>query len=186
MMLFSLSCTPRTKSNLKKLQENDMNFPDLERINFEDISFLIPDFFENSGSERNTISEFSQTFTSYDLNLEFTAELFSQSSIDILKYTSDNYKDNLPTVHENHILIRKNSLNEFTTSIKKKIPAKIGRDGLIQVIHGNTYMEGEDTSYFIATLEIDGESYVFQLIGKRENMGYLYDDFITILASIEE
>lgn len=184
-LLAAPSCTSNYKSDIEKLQDNDMNFPDLAKYQFEDISYLRPELLENSYEETNTISELSESYTSYDLNITFSTELFTASSIDVLQYSNEFDKDDLNTLHDHHIRVRENSLNEFNSSVKKKIPAKIGRKGYIQVIHGNTYDEGEDTSYFVATIEVNGEYYVFQLMGIRSNMGYLYDDFLNILTSIE-
>jgi len=53
-------------------------------------------------------------------------------------------------------------------------------------VHGGSYSTNTPSSYFIATVDIGGEYYVFQLIGKKDNMGYLYDDFIELLSSIEK
>jgi hypothetical protein len=38
----------------------------------------------------------------------------------------------------------------------------------------------------MATVHVYDKFYVFQLIGKKENMGYLNDDFLAILNSIEK
>lgn len=184
-LLATPSCTSNYKSDIEKLQDNDMNFPDLAKYQFEDISYLRPELLENSYEETNTISELSESYTSYDLDITFSTELFTASSIDVLQYSSEFDNDDLNTLHDHHIRVRENSLNEFTSSIKKKLPSEIGRQGYVQVIHGNTYDEGEDTSYFVATIEVNGECYVFQLMGIRSNMGYLYDDFLNILSSIE-
>tara|TARA_B110000285_G_scaffold132218_2_gene148420 strand:- start:2358 stop:2960 length:603 start_codon:yes stop_codon:yes gene_type:complete len=185
-LLATPSCRSNYKSDIEKLQDNDMNFPNLTKYQFEDISYLRPELLEEkSYNDDNTISELSESYTNYDLSISFSTELFNASSIDVLQYSSDSDDDDLNTLHDHHIRMRENSLNEFTSSIKKKLPSKIGRQGYIQVIHGNTYNEGEDTSYFVATLEVNGECYVFQLIGIRSNMGYLYDDFLDILSSIE-
>jgi len=185
IILITLSCSPEGKSDIKKLQENNMNFPELTRYNFNDISYMHPQFMVMDEYSSHAISENSESYLSYDLDLEFCVELFNQSSIDVIKYALDVEKDNLNAVHDNHVQVRENSLNEYSTSIKKPLPTKTGRKGFVQVINGNTYSDGEDTSYFIATVEAGGECYVFQLIGIRSNMGYLYDDFINIISSIE-
>lgn len=185
IILITLSCSPDGKSDIKKLQENNMNFHELTRFNFNDISYMHPGFMDTDEYSNHAISEEFESYISYGLDLEFCIEHYSQSTIDVIKYTLDEEKDDLNAVHDNHVITRENSLNEYSSSIKKSLPTKIGRRGFVQVIHGNTYGDGEDTSYFIATIEVDGEYYVFQLIGIRANMGYLYDDFINILSSIE-
>lgn len=186
IFLFSLiSCSSKRKSDIKKLQENKMDFHEMTRYNFEEISYMHPSFMESDVYSNNCLAELSESYISYDLDLEFSVELFSQSRVDVIKYSLDEQKDDLNAVHDYHIKARESSLNEFSTSIKKKLPSKLGRRGFIQIINGNTYDDGDDSSYFVSTVEINGKCYVFQLIGIRENMGYLYDDFMTIISSIE-
>ena len=185
IILIALSCSPEGKSDVKKLQENDMNLHELTRFTFNEISYMHPGFMDLNEYSNHAISENSKSYISYNLDLEFCVEFFSESNVDIIKYTLEEEKNSLNAVHDNHVKIRENSLNEHSTSIKKTLPLKTGRNGFVQVIHGNTYNDGEDTSYFIATVEIDEQYYVFQLIGIRANMGYLHDDFINLISSIE-
>ena len=76
------------------------------------------------------------------------------------------------------------TLDQPTISIKKVVPERVKYPGYIQVISGSRYQNANPTSYFMATLEVEGTFYVFQLMGKKENMGYLHDDFIDIISSV--
>ena len=77
-------------------------------------------------------------------------------------------------------------MNKYSTSIKKETPKSVGFPGYIQVVHGGIYDDGMESSYFTATIDVNGTFFVFQLIGKKDNMGYLYDDFLDILSSVEK
>tara|TARA_R110002072_G_scaffold290921_1_gene458790 strand:+ start:9593 stop:10201 length:609 start_codon:yes stop_codon:yes gene_type:complete len=177
------------KSNLDKLQDNDMNFPNLNRFIFEDISFLKPDMLEKEYSESYIISDIYETFVAYEIYTHFSVELFTASRIDVIQYSFDEELTDINAVHDNYVIRRENSLYNYSTSIKKEVPESVGFNGCIQIIHGDTddydYDYAETTSYFLATLEVKDEIYVFQMIGKKDNLGYLYDDFVTILSSIE-
>ena len=63
------------------------------------------------------------------------------------------------------------------TPLKKELPKDVKLDGYIQTVHGTDYTYEDESSYFTATVMFEGQVYVFQMIGKKENMGYLYDDF---------
>jgi len=168
-----------------------MNFPDYNRFVFEDISFLKPDMFDKEYSESYIISDIYETFVAYEIFTHFSVELFTASRIEVIQYSFDEELTELDAVHDNYILKRENSLYNYETSIKKELPETVGFDGCIQIIHGDDtdyeydYNYGQTTSYFLATLNINDEIYVFQMTGKKENMGYLYDDFLKILSSIE-
>lgn len=186
-VFFLTTACPGTKyeSNLDKLQDNDMNFPDLDRYQFEEISFMKPEMLDQEYSDSYILSDIYETFIAYDIYLHFSVELFTSSYIDVIQYSFDEELEELDAVHDNYIIKRSNSLNESSVSIKKEIPKSVVQKGFIQVIHGSQYDYDEVTSYFIATVEVKNEIYVFQMTGKKENMGYLYDDFINILKSIE-
>jgi len=115
-------------------------------------------------------------------------ELFDNDQIETIQYTFDYETTPLNAVHDNYIIQRQNSLTDFSTSIKKEIPDSINQIGFTQIIHEEiteeTEYESKESTYFLATLDIDDEIYVFQMIGKRANMGYLYDDFLRIIASV--
>lgn len=186
-VLFLTTACPGSKyeSNLDKLKDNNMNFPDLDRYHFEEISFMKPEMLDQEYSDSYILSDVYETFIAYDIYLHFSVELFTSSYIDVIQYSFDEELSELDAVHDNYVIKRSNSLNESSASIKKEIPESVGQKGYIQVVHGSQYDYDEVTSYFIATVVVKGEIYVFQMTGKKENMGYLYDDFINIISSIE-
>jgi len=102
----------------------------------------------------------------------------------MIQYAFDDEISALDAVHDNYILKREASLEDAETGIKKELPETVKFPGFIQVIEGARSDYGTSSTYLTATLEIGGDYYVIQLIGKQENMGYLYDDFIDILSSV--
>ena len=185
LMLTTACPGPRGKSNAKKLNENNQNFPDLERYVFEDISFMKPEMFDKEYSENYILSDIYETFTAYDVYIHLSVELFDNEQLQIIQYAQDNQLKDLEALHNHYIERRINSLYKSNVSIKKKVPKSVGFKGYTQVVHEESNEYSEPSSYFIATIQVKNEFYVFQLIGKKENMGYLYDDFINLLSSIE-
>ena len=190
LMLFIITACPgsRVKSNKKILQENNMNFPGIEETSFENITHMLPEMFTDAYDSYYLISDKYDSYICYDLSLRLSVELFDNDQIETIQYTFDYETTPLNAVHDNYIIQRQNSLTDFSTSIKKEIPDSINQIGFTQIIHEEiteeTGYESKESTYFLATLDIDDEIYVFQMIGKRANMGYLYDDFLRIIASV--
>lgn len=121
------------------------------------------------------------------MNLYFSIERFSEMEAEGIRYRFDNDEISLlDAVHDNYAIKRNASLEEATISIKKSVPESVGFPGVMQTISGENYSGLPANTYFMASLEINDDIYVVQLIGKEENMGYLYDDFIEIISSISK
>ena len=185
-ILFLTTACPgvRPKSNQKKLEENNMNFPELEPFYFEGITFDKSEIFSPEYNDNYVLSDNYSTFIAYDIYLHLSVELFNASKIDVIQFSQDEGKSDLEALHSHYVQRRISSLYKSSASIQKKIPKSTGQKGYIQVIHGNANEYENSTTYFIATVEANDEYFVFQLIGKRGNMGYLYDDFLALLSSI--
>lgn len=162
-----------------------MDFPDLEREYYEGITFMLSDMFSNDYNQDYVLSDNALTKIVYQIQVNFSVEVFDQDEAEEMQYAFDGETDPLNAVHDNYIIKRQESLFNSTVSIKKELPSSVGYPGFIQTVHGNTYAEGAGSTYLTATLEINGRYFVFQLICKTENMGYLLDDFIAILSSVE-
>lgn len=174
------------KSELKKIQENKMDFPDLRKEYYNGLKFKISRLFSNDYATDYVIQDNALTKVIYSMDLHFSVEMFSPDEAELLAFGFEEDVDHIDAVHDYYIGRRVKSLHEPEVSIKKEVPKSVGYKGYTQVIHGGIYSTDYASSYFTSTLEIDGDYYVFQLIGKRENMGYLYDDFIDIISSIEQ
>ena len=186
--LFILTGCPggNYKNALKKIQDNNMDFPDNRKVIYNGISFEISDLFRNSYNDYFCIQDNAETKSIYDMDLNFSVEVFDEDEAELIGYQFDEEIEALDAIHDNYIIRRKESLNEADISIKKGTLESVGFLGYIQIINGVEYEYSESISYFTATLHIENEFYVFQLIGKEDNMGYLYDDFLDILSSVEK
>ena len=188
LTLLSLLCTGcpggTYKSNLKKVQENNMDFPDLRKEYYNEIHFMISELFVNGYEEMFTLQENAETKVVYEMDINFSVEMFSQSDAESIQYAFDSDISKLDAIHDHYILEREASLQESTVSIKKPLPKTVKYPGYIQVVSGANYSNEAMSTYFTATIQVENEFYVFQMIGKKDNMGYLYDDFMDILSSV--
>ena len=186
VFLLTACPAPRTKSKLKAIQENNMDFPDLEKRYYEGIEFWLSDLFETDYDDSYALTDDASTRIIYEMDLNFSVELFDQDDAETIKYGFDQEIDLIDAVHDHYILKREESLFEPSTSIKKELPANVGFPGYIQVVHGANSSYDDLSTYYTATIQVGTDYYVFQLIGKKESMGYLYDDFIDILKSVQK
>lgn len=187
IFLLTTACPGSTfDTDLKKLQKNGMDFPNLRKVYYNGINFKLSDMFVNDYENNYTLTENADTKVIYALDLNFSVESFTEEDAEVYRYAFDEDIESLDAVHDNYIIQRKKSLYDNATSIKKELPKSVKYPGYIQVVHGGSFSTESESSYFTATLDINGQYFVFQMIGKRENMGYLYDDFIDILSSVEK
>lgn len=190
VLLQSLSCGPRNNSKgaLKKLQANNMDFPDWESHTFESIGYSLPEDFAYTYNDYYVIDDMNaQVYSVNELNLFFAVEVFTQNQADEIAYQFEEKVDRLDAVHEHYVYKREQSLYEeeqIETSVKKELGKKSKFPGWFQVVHGKDGSYSKRMSYFTATIEVDDEYYVFQWIGKEDNMSYLLDDFNKMIASI--
>lgn len=186
--LFLLTACPpiRTKSKLDALKKNNMDFPDLRKTYYEGIEFWLSDLFEMDYDDSYVLTDVAMTRIIYEIDLNFSVDYFDRNAAENIKYRFDENITALDAVHDYYILKREESLFEPITTIKKELPKSVEFPGYIQVVHGSNSSYDNPSSYFTATIQVDKDFYVFQLIGKKENMGYLYDDFLDILKSIQK
>jgi len=163
-----------------------MNFPGLSEIYFEGIKFKLSSIFDNAYNDRYVLSSTSESYIVYDMNLHFSVEKFNQDEIESIKFSFEEEISSLNAIHDNYILKRKSSLSNGRSSTKTKIGNLSPYDGWIQIVQGTVSTEDSNALYFTATIEIEEDIFVFQLIGKEENMGYFYDDFLELIKSIVE
>lgn len=183
---FLLTACPgsRSKSALGQIQDNGMDFPDLKSQRFSVVKFQLSSLFDRDYGVGYTVQDNASGFVIYDMDIHFSVERFEREEIELIQFAFDDEISSIDAVHDNYVLKREASLEDAETGIKKELPKSVKFPGYIQVIEGARSDYGETSSYFTATLEVGGEYYVFQLIGREKNMGYLYDDFIDILSSV--
>lgn len=170
----------------KKLFENRMDLPDPVKTYHDGIHFMLSNLFETNYNSDFVLKDDATLKIIYDLELNFSVETFSKLEAESFRFAFSEQTDLLNAVHDNYAIRRQKSLNKHFSSIKKAVSKEVGFNGVIQTIEGEEYYQDGKLLYLMATIEIDNVYYVFQLIGKKENMGYLYDDFLTLLNSIEK
>lgn len=163
-----------------------MDLPD-SRINYYNgIRFKMSNLFVDSYNKDFVIKDDALTKVIFDLDLNLSVEVFDENDATAIQFAFSEDVNLLNAVHDHYSFKRQKSLHEHFTSIKKAVPKEVGFNGVIQTIEGQNYTDEERLMYLMSTIEIRNKFYVFQLIGKKDNMGYLYDDFLTILKSIEK
>lgn len=179
------ACPPSRKPTIKKVQQNHMDLPEVRSVKYKDIKFELSSFFSNNYSTSYTLHDEALTKVIYDMNLYFSVEKFSKDEARDLQFLFEDTCSLVQAVHDHYIIKRRESLTDSQASILKEVPESVAYPGYMQVIH-ETRKDFINSSYFISTLELGEAFYVFQLIGKEEHMGYLYDDFLEILNSVVE
>lgn len=170
----------------KKLFKNHMDLPDPIKTYHNGIHFMLSNLFETNYNSDFVLKDDATIKVIYDLDLNFSVETFTKLEAESFQFAFSEQTDLLNAVHDHYAIKRQNSLNEHFSSIKKAVPKAVGFNGVMQTIQGEEFSQDGELLYFMATIETDDKYHVFQLIGKKENMGYLYDDFLALLNSIEK
>ncbi len=181
-----MACPPSRKSDLKQIQANNMDLPDLNYVGYEGIDFALSDLFDKEYTSDFAYSgDDAMCRVIRSLDVYFSVEVFgAMEVVEFSKEINQSSSDELNIVQDFYVAKRVNSLYDPMVSIKKEVPNRVKFPGFIQVIKGKEYEYEEPTNYFTATLKVGNQYYVFQLIGTADNMGYLYDDFVDLLSSV--
>lgn len=181
-----VSCSSeKGKSALKTLSQNHMDFPEFKKVNYCGIEFIVPTLFDKSYDQSYIVKNKAFLKKVTDLYLNFSVECFSKKEAIHFQSEFSGEIDLLNSVHDYYMEKRKKSISNNWASIKKLLPKSKYHEGVFQSIEGDTRSNGYFSTYLMATIKSHNKYYVFQLIGQRENMGYLYDDFMKIVASIK-
>lgn len=171
-------------SDLEKVQRNNMDLPKPTKHYFNGIRYELSSIFHGHYDNKYVVSDVHDLAMNDQLNLYFSIESFDQNDVEEFQFEFEDSLSQLDAVHDHYAIKRNASLEEATVSIKKVVPKSVGYPGVMQVINGSTYRGSTPNSYFFATIDLKDQIIVVQLIGRQENMGYLYDDFIDIISSI--
>lgn len=186
LLLTLTACPVDYEQSLKAIKNNNMDFPDPEGRSHDGISYELSKLFEDSYYTNYVIQKNATTKSIYDLYLHFSIETFTNSDLETLQFIEGKKNEDLKTIHDYYIRNRMASLHTKRRSMLKKVPKKVGFQGYITVVDGQGEYDEKQATYFISTIKIDDNFYVFQMIGNKDKMGYFYDDFLDILNSIEK
>lgn len=172
-------------SDIERLQNNGMDLPDPQQNMFGSVRYRLSNLFVPAYLNDYVLADEYDVRMNADLNLYFSIERFNLSEAESIRFKFEDSEISLmDAVHDHYAIKRNASLEDATVSIKKPVPEKVAFPGVMQTMSGATYTKAEANTYFFATLDLEDQIVVVQLIGKTENMGFLYDDFLDILASI--
>jgi hypothetical protein len=181
------SCKSKNyKTSKNELMSKQMDFISFEERFYKGIKFQLPSNFRTKERPKFTLK--SNSFAEYmpELNLYFSIERFTQKEgIKIQNEFTEN-TSMLDAINDQYIYKRQASLYNSYTSVKKEISSNLKYNGCMQVIQGETYDGYDKNCYFTATIQVLDEYYIIQLIGPKNNMGYLYDDFNEIISSVKK
>jgi hypothetical protein len=192
LILPLLVACPMSNSPTKAANElfaNKMDFKKWATFNFGGISYILPQKFEEETNFNYTIDKYSsKQYSLLSLFLYFSVEKFSDTSATYLQYVN-NQKSNLHAVQKNYVNSIQNSLSvNYSEGYRTSEIKLLSKNSLSQVIiqnfnRQNKWDADQTSTYFIATKKIKKSFYVFQFVGKTENMRYLQDDFFKIVNS---
>jgi hypothetical protein len=172
-------------SDIERVQNNGMDLPDPQQNMFGTIRYRLSNLFVPAYLNDYVLADEYDVRMNADLNLYFSIERFSLSEAESIRFKFDDSEISLmDAVHDHYAIKRNASLEDATVSIKKTVPENVAFPGVMQTMSGVAFKNADTNTYFFATLNLEDQIVVVQLIGKTENMGYLYDDFLDILASL--
>lgn len=173
------------QSQLSAIQNNNMDLPDLRTAYYKGVQFKLSSLFENYYYDYFAYHDDADVRVINELSIYFAVEEFTTEEAIAAQYKFENDVDLLNAVHDMYAARRiKTLLDDASVSIKKELPQSVKFPGYVQVISGTHIESVDDNSYFLATLEIHGRYFVFQMIGKKDSMAYIYDDFLDLLSSV--
>jgi hypothetical protein len=185
--LFSLyACDDLNQNDPKRqLFNNKMDLPETGSQTFGNITFKLSNLFEPYELKSFAYNQEALMLSIPALNLYFSVEQFKNESLNKFIDPQLGNFSTLDNLHNTYVIYRQKSFDTFVSSIAKDLKISSPNKAIVQVIQdGNEYSE-ELQLYLIATVSFNNEYYVFQFIGKKANMGYLYDDFLAIIKSIK-
>ncbi len=192
LILPLLVACPISNSSTKAANElyaNKMDFKKWKKLSFKSVSFVLPQKFEEEVSFDYTINKYSsKQYSLQSLFLYFSVEIFSDTSATYLQYVN-NQKSNLHAVQKNYVnSILVSLIGNYDAGYRISEIKQLNKNCLSQVIienfnRQNKWDSDQTSTYFIATKKINKSFYVFQFVGKTENMHFLQDDFFKIVNS---
>lgn len=173
-------------NSLEKFRLNEYDMILDAKRKYKGIQFKMPscflDYYGHSTIKSDGFERHTSTFNAY-----FSVERFSESD-QYLNFVDGEVmtSDMLNLFHDAYVKARISTMNSGISSLKKKLPKKVKFPGVIQVVRDMNPSYGEAAYYVVATLNVNRDYYIFQWETNKEMMGYTYDDFEDILASVRK
>jgi hypothetical protein len=188
-----LTACPKNKEEertdtAKAFRENGYNFPGYKKITYKNIKLQVPTSFEFDYGTSYCYKQSALCRRDYALGVIFTAERFDEDDLEsemMMDYVIE--EDLLNGFHNAYVDRRFESLYNGSISFKKDIKKTVKFKGVIQTLAGaDSEYSDRELRYVTATLKVEDEYYVFQMITSKEMMDYVYDDFEHILETVRK
>lgn len=162
-----------------------MDFKKFEKKTFKNVCYELPINFEKTYL-RNFVTKplKSVTLKSNHPDIYFSIENYNSNEVADILQTSIDINANFSLFHDYYFNKRFESLTNPYSSIKKWIPRTQNKT-IFQTVDGENN-DGITLTYFTSSIKVNSEIYIIQLIGSKEIMQYIYDDFMKILKSVKK
>lgn len=176
------------KDHVENFRNNGYNYTKLKKQGYKKIRFMVPDALKYNYTTNYCFKPDALSRRDFPLGIVFSVERLTKNDVNSELFedyilTED---DLLNSFHDAYTERRYESLYESSSSFKKDVKKNVKFDGVIQTVRGQNSSYSEELYYATATLQVDKEYYVFQMITTKDMMDYVYDDFERILASVRK
>ncbi len=185
ILTFTFSaCRLSSPKDPKRLfQKNNFNFTLDQSIRYMDIQFKLSKSFQKNNYLKLPIQKNGKVYYIPQMSLFFSIEKFGEHEIWREKefVDAEDAKFAIASYYR-RTLQQKYRYGKSSLFREKKINPK--DRALIGVFHESVKANEYSNTHFLGFIEIKEEIYVCQLMGKQENMAYLWDDFKRILKTV--
>ena len=120
-------CPPSANrsSPIEQIKNNGMDLPDLQPKSYNGIIFELSSLFELDYTNQYVLTDYASTHVIYMMDLNFSVEYFDNDDAGYYQFSFEEDIELLDAVHDNYILKRRASLEEYDVTIKKPVPREV-------------------------------------------------------------
>ncbi len=176
--------TKTKKQNSKdRIENNRMNFPDLQKTTLGGISFQLSGVFEKKDVREMTLSQVAGVYFLEELQCYLIVECFSDEEV-LTYFGQQPNPENQPLYVLSGYANRSSNNSPMNSSVVK--PVRIGKKGSGWTFsYSQVNTKGEETRSLLAAAKVGNKLCVVKLTGASNIIPYFYDDFLVFLKSIE-
>lgn len=187
-ILIAFGCSsrkPSTTDLVQAFRQNQYDFTDPEKTGYKNITFKLPKIFDVDYNKNYTFRNTAFRRQVYQLGVLFSVERFTENDLHSALFDEEVIgEDLLNGFHDAYVNRRIYSLHNSGQDFKEYLGKRSKFKGIIQTVTGESSPGYSQLYYTIATIQVKKEFYIFQMIGSKEMMGYVTDDFFHILSTV--